>query len=235
MEEVQARTLPDLIVPGLDILIVGINPGLISAYSQHYYSGPGNHFWQCMSLSGLLPSPMEATSDRTLLGLGIGFTNVVERTTSGIGELRRAEMLEGAEKLRLKLQQYNPKIAVFNGKTIYEVFSGEKNVIFGLQPQLVEGTNTRLFVMPSSSARCSQLPRAVDKLPFYVALRKLRDHVKGDQLEMTVEELTFPNLKLKTAKKTNQTEERGLKLKHPPTGLTLVQKLLRSKYYRPKN
>ncbi|CAF3978921.1 unnamed protein product, partial [Rotaria sp. Silwood1] len=28
--------------------------------------------------------------------------------------------------------------------------------------------------MPSSSARCSQLPRAEDKLPFYMGLRKLR-------------------------------------------------------------
>lgn len=33
--------------------------------------------------------------------------------------------------------------------------------------------------MPSSSARCAQLPRPADKLPFYLALRNLRDFLKG--------------------------------------------------------
>merc|ERR1719450_1900413 len=43
-EEVMKRLLPDLIVPDLDILIVGINPGLYAAFKQHHYAGPGNHF-----------------------------------------------------------------------------------------------------------------------------------------------------------------------------------------------
>ncbi len=34
-----------------------------------------------MFLSGLIPRPMNADNDRELLGLGIGFTNIVERTT----------------------------------------------------------------------------------------------------------------------------------------------------------
>ena len=33
--------------------------------------------------------------------------------------------------------------------------------------------------MPSSSARCAQLPRAADKVPFYVALKKFRDYLNG--------------------------------------------------------
>lgn len=33
--------------------------------------------------------------------------------------------------------------------------------------------------MPSSSARCAQLPRAADKVPFYAALKKFRDYLKG--------------------------------------------------------
>lgn len=41
-----------------------------------------------------------------------------------------------------KLRKYKPKIAVFNGKLIYEVFSGKKDFGFGRQPNLVEGTNT---------------------------------------------------------------------------------------------
>jgi hypothetical protein len=54
-----------------------------------------------------------------------------------------------------------------------------------------------IFVMPSSSARCSQLPRAVDKVPFYVALRKLRDFKRGDLPHLDESEVTFPDLELK--------------------------------------
>ena len=51
--------------------------------------------------------------------------------------------------------------------------------------------------MPSSSARCSQLPRAEDKLPFYVGLRKLRDFVNGTLHSLNEAEITFPDIKIK--------------------------------------
>ena len=51
--------------------------------------------------------------------------------------------------------------------------------------------------MPSSSARCSQLPRAEDKLPFYVGLRKLRDFVNGTLCSLNEAEITFPDIKIK--------------------------------------
>ena len=45
--------------------------------------------------------------------------------------------------------------------------------------------------MPSSSARCAQLPRAEDKLPFFIALRKLRDFVKGRLSHLNDQEVIF--------------------------------------------
>jgi len=52
--------------------------------------------------------------------------------------------------------------------------------------------------MPSSSARCSQLPRASDKVPFFVALRKLRDHICGRlPRPLDESEVVFPDLDLK--------------------------------------
>ena len=56
--------------------------------------------------------------------------------------------------------------------------------------------------MPSSSARCSQLPRAEDKLPFYVGLRKLRDFVNGTLHSLNEAEITFPDIKIKDKQKT---------------------------------
>lgn len=61
-----------------------------------------------------------------------------------------------------------------------------------------------VFVMPSSSARCSQLPRAIDKVPFYVALKKLRDYVRGELVYLDESEVTFPDLDLKIEAKDEQ-------------------------------
>jgi len=43
-EEVAKKLLPDLIKDNLDILMIGINPGLYAAFKGHHYAGPGNHF-----------------------------------------------------------------------------------------------------------------------------------------------------------------------------------------------
>ncbi|XP_064486541.1 G/T mismatch-specific thymine DNA glycosylase-like isoform X2 [Ornithodoros turicata] len=200
-EEVAKRTLPDHLVPNLDIVIIGINPGLFAAFKGHHYAGPGNHFWRCLFLAGLIPEPMTAVDDFKLIKYGIGFTNIVARTTRSSADLSRKEIKEGAEILLDKLKAFQPRIAVFNGKGIYEIFSGNKNFVFGRQPEPIEGTNVSVFVMPSSSARCAQLPRAVDKLPFYVALKKLRDHLRGLLPALHPSEVTFPDVKLRVEAK----------------------------------
>lgn len=51
--------------------------------------------------------------------------------------------------------------------------------------------------MPNSSARCAQLPRAVDKVPFYQALKKFRDYLKGSIDKIEDSEVVFSNVKLK--------------------------------------
>lgn len=197
-EEVVKRTLPDHLTPNLDIVIIGTNPGLYAAYKGHHYAGPGTHIWKCLYLSGLTPEPMTADDDYKLLQVGIGFTNMVARATKGSADLTRKEIKEGSQVLLEKLQKFKPKIAVFNGKLIYEVFSGNKDFHFGRQPDFVDGTNTYMWVMPSSSARCAQLPRAADKVPFYAALKKFRDYLNGLIADLDEAEVVFNDQKLKT-------------------------------------
>ncbi|XP_041984170.1 transcriptional activator MN1-like isoform X3 [Aricia agestis] len=192
-EEVSRRTLPDHLAENLDIIIIGINPGLFAAYKGHHYAGPGNHFWKCLYLSGLTREQMSADEDYKLLNFGIGFTNMVARPTKGSADLTRREIKEGSAILLEKLQTFRPKVAVFNGKLIYEVFSGKKDFCFGKQPDTIAGTNTYMWVMPSSSARCAQLPRAADKVPFYAALKKFRDYLNGLQPHVDEAELIFPD------------------------------------------
>ena len=82
-------------------------------------------------------------------------------------------------------------------QAIYEVYSGKKKFMFGRQPEKMEGTDTWMWVMPSSSARCAQLPRAVDKLPFFEGLRKFRDFIMGNSDEPHEEEIVFASVVLK--------------------------------------
>lgn len=64
-----------------------------------------------------------------------------------------------------------------------------------------------VYVMPSSSARCSQLPRAIDKVPFYTALKKLRDYLRGDLEKLDDSEVCFPDVELKVVKKEPKQEK----------------------------
>lgn len=163
------KTLPDYLRPGLDVVVVGINPGTRSAATGHHYAGPGNHFWPLLYESGLVSQPLTYEQDARVLEWNIGLTNMVERASPSITDLSLAELREGAATLRKKLLRYAPMFACFNGKRIYEVFSGHP-CQFGLQPESLGETN--LFVMPSTSARTASYQRA-DKLRFFQDLVRL--------------------------------------------------------------
>jgi len=139
----------------------------MAAYTGRYYSSSGNHFWQALYLSDMIPSPMSSHDDHKLLDLGMGFTDIVARVTKSSADLNKEEIEEGCKLLIQKLAKYKPKVACFNGKAIYEVYSKNKKFMFGKQPEPIvheDGGKTWIWVMPSSSARCAQLPRAVDKV-----------------------------------------------------------------------
>lgn len=48
-----------------------------------------------------------------------------------------------------------------------------------------------LYLMPSSSARCAQFPRAQDKVHFYIKLRELRDQLKGVGRSTDIQEVAY--------------------------------------------
>ena len=50
--------LVDRIEPGVRVLLIGINPGVMSATSGHHFAGPTNRFWGLLYASGLVPEPV---------------------------------------------------------------------------------------------------------------------------------------------------------------------------------
>jgi len=140
-EEVTKLLLPDHMKPGLDIIFIGINPGLYSAYLGHHYCNANNHFWPCLYESGLVPRKLTYKEDAECLNYGIGFTNIVPRTTRGANELSRKEIREWSKVMVERMKELNPLVACFNGKGIYEIFSGQKCEV-GVQEHPLPGTDT---------------------------------------------------------------------------------------------
>lgn len=189
-EEVQQYTLPDYLKMNLDLVFVGINPSLMAAHRGRYYAGPGNHFYKLLHESGLTPRCLIYEEDYKLLQYGIGLTNIVTRATKSSADLKRTEIKEGSKIIEEKLKLYKPKIAVFNGKCIYEVFANKMgNFNFGLQLERIN--ETAIWVTPSSSARCANFPRMTDKLHFFTALKKYLQFLKGEIKDINTEEFLF--------------------------------------------
>ncbi|OXU21975.1 hypothetical protein TSAR_014705 [Trichomalopsis sarcophagae] len=191
-EEVKKNTLKDILEPDLDLVFVGINPSLMAAHTGRYYAGPGNHFYKLLYESKLIPEPVNYEEDDKLLQYNIGLTNIVARATRSSADLSKSEIRKGAMFVQEKLKQFKPKIAIFNGKCIYEEFSenyDKSTFKFGLQPHRVG--DTTLWVVPSSSARCANFPRMQDKLHFYTSLKKYLSFLKGEIKEVNPEEFRF--------------------------------------------
>src|SRR5262245_50586853 len=115
--------LPDYLRDGLDLVIVGINPGTKSWTTGHHYAGSGNHFWPLLHESGLVDEPLSYADDARVLDWNIGLTNMVERPSPSISDLSLDQLKAGAKALERKLVRCRPRVVCFNGKRIYEVFS----------------------------------------------------------------------------------------------------------------
>jgi double-stranded uracil-DNA glycosylase len=143
-------TLPDYVKANLDILFVGYNPSIRSAETGHHFANPNNRFWKILHESGLTPYKFRATEDYQLLGLGYGLTNIVARPTKTAQEITKEEYRLGKVELIDKIEKYKPRIICFVGKGVYQEYSGQKVIKWGIQEkQVVEGTVD--FVAPSSS------------------------------------------------------------------------------------
>ncbi|KAK2580882.1 hypothetical protein KPH14_005953 [Odynerus spinipes] len=164
----------------------------MAAHRGRYYAGPGNHFYKLLYESGLTPKYISFEEDYKLPQYGIGLTNIVSRPTKSSADLSKAEIKEGAKIVEEKIKYYKPKIAIFNGKCIYEIYANKNNKStfhFGLQPECIG--DSAVWVVPSSSARCANFPRMADKLHFYTALKKYLQFLKGEIKEVDLKEFLF--------------------------------------------
>ncbi len=139
------------------MILVGINPGVMSARSGHHFAGPTNRFWGLLYAAGIVPQPVTHEDDIRLPEWGIGMTNLVARPSPGIDDLSPAEYLDGWKILEKKIERFRPAIVAFVGVTMYRALwrvlghTGAPVIVPGFQRATVHGA--RLFVLPNPSGR----------------------------------------------------------------------------------
>jgi TDG/mug DNA glycosylase family protein len=143
------RTVPDVIAPGLRVLLVGINPGLYSAAVGHHFARPGNRFWPTLYAAGITPRVLRPSEEQELLALGYGITNIADRASATADELSADELVRGARRLREKVALYRPTIVAFLGVTAYRTAFGRPKAKVGRQEETLEGS--RIWVLPNPS------------------------------------------------------------------------------------
>ena len=109
-----ADKLPDLLRPGLDLVICGAAAGRRSAEVGAYYAGPGNRFWRTLHETGLTPRLLAPEAFRSLPDFGIGLTDLAKTASGSDAEIPRSAWDAGG--LRRKIEAAGPRTLAFNGK-----------------------------------------------------------------------------------------------------------------------
>ena len=171
--------LPDYLAPGLKLLFVGINPGLVSAAAGHYYANPRNSFWRLLYEAGLTPVPLRPEDDSRIPQFGYGLTDIVKRASRGASDLKSREFLGNRRRLLRIVQRFNPRAVCFNSKTAFEGFFG-KGSCLKLGPQCVELAGKPVFVLPSTSPANAAVPLFI-KRQHFEALKDWLETLDGEE------------------------------------------------------
>jgi TDG/mug DNA glycosylase family protein len=143
------REIPDLVGPGVRVLLVGINPSLWSGWSGNHFGRPSNRLWQTLHEAGLTSRRLQPEDHDELLAAGIGITNLVNRATARADELSQDEIRGGAPRLRATVARWRPGHVAVLGVTAYRIAFGRPRARVGPQPETLDGA--RLWVLPNPS------------------------------------------------------------------------------------
>ena len=155
--------LPDYIRPGVQVLLVGINPGLRSAHLGHHFAGHSNRFWKLLYESRMITEPLGYQEDWRLPEWGIGLTNMIPRPTPGCSDLKPHEYVAALEALKRKVEQFRPPILALLGVTLGRIIVAHSSEGTTSRPikrteapmgrQYLRFGGAEVFVIPNPSGR----------------------------------------------------------------------------------
>lgn len=157
----RAFTLPDWVVPDLRLLVCGLNPSLRAAETGIPFGGPGNRFWPAARAAGLVGRERDVVA---ALESGVGFTDLVKRSTRGSDEVTTREFRRGLGRLEDLVSTFSPSVVCFVG-----LEGWRRAVDRGGRPGWIAGGmgGSAAYLMPSTSGRNAG-----------ASLSTLRDHLQ---------------------------------------------------------
>ena len=162
VQKAAGRTVPDILAPGLRVLICGINPSLYSAAVGHHFARPGNRMWKALAGAGLTPRVLSPFEDADLLQYGIGMTNLVARATRAASDLAAEELRGGARLLAGKVARHGPRVTAVDGVGAYRTAFGKPHAGLGRQPESLAGKDVWVLPNPSGLNAHYQLPALIE-------------------------------------------------------------------------
>lgn len=151
LEGFKDRIVPDLVGDDVRLLLVGINPGLMSAATGWHFAKPGNRFYPALRKAGILDAdaltPEQAAP--SLVRRGVGITNVVPRASARADELSDEEIRAGRPRLEALVAQHLPRVVAILGITAYRIAFADPRAKVGEQDRRIG--RARLWVVPNPS------------------------------------------------------------------------------------
>jgi double-stranded uracil-DNA glycosylase len=142
----RARTLPDMVGPGMRLLVCGLNPSVYSADAGVGFARRGNRFWAAATAAGLVTK--ERDPAHALWRDHVGMTDLVKRATPGAAELAAAEYVAGARRVERLVEWLQPLAVCFVGLAGWRA-AIDRSAVAGPQERPFGGRPA--YVMPSTS------------------------------------------------------------------------------------
>ena len=142
----RAHALPDIVGPGMRLLLCGLNPSVYSADAGVGYARPGNRYWPAMVAAGL--ASHERDDRHALLHHGVGSTNLVARPTVAADVLTADEYRAGLARVGRLCTWLRPGAVCFVGLAGWRA-AVDKKATAGVQERRLGGVP--VYVMPSTS------------------------------------------------------------------------------------
>jgi len=162
-------SLPDIVGPGLRLLVCGLNPSVYSAETGIGFARRANRFWTCAVEAGLATiafDPLRALADH-----GMGMTDLVKRPTARSSELRVDEYRSGLARVKRVIERFEPAVVCFVGLEGWRA-AVDRRAAAGVQAEPIAGAT--VYVMPSTSGLNASASRA-DLVEHMRHVRRLAD------------------------------------------------------------
>jgi TDG/mug DNA glycosylase family protein len=148
------HVLPDMLLPGLRLVICGSAAGAVSASVGAYYAGPGNKFWRILAETGLTPRQLAPREFREVLCFGIGLTDMTKTASGSDASLPRGS--DDVSGFITRIQRAQPHVVAFNGKRAAAAFYGLPSATLSYGIGMARPDFPPVWILPSTSGLASR-------------------------------------------------------------------------------